>query len=127
MRVIIAGGRDFNDYKKLKFNCDYIISERSVFDRKKGEEIEIVCGCAKGADALGEKYAKENGLKIKYFPADWDKYGKSAGFKRNEQMALYAKEENGVLIAFWDRKSRGTKLMIDLASKHELRSYTIKY
>jgi len=58
--------------------------------------------------------------------AEWDKYGKSAGYKRNEQMAIYAKEDNGVLIAFHNG-SKGTKHMIDLANKHGLRVFVIKF
>jgi len=59
--------------------------------------------------------------------ADWDKYGKSAGYKRNEEMAIYSKEDNGVLIAFWDEVSKGTKHMIDLANKHGLKVFVVKY
>ena len=45
------------------------------------------------------------------FPADWNRFGRTAGPKRNKQMANYA----NTLVAFWDGKSRGTKNMIDLA------------
>jgi hypothetical protein len=109
MKIIIAGGRDFNDYNKLCQFCDKILSEQT--------EVEIVSGTANGADKLGEKYANDNGHPIKQFPADWDKFGKSAGYKRNAQMAEYA----DALIAFWDGKSRGTKHMIDLAKRAKLK------
>ena len=109
MKVIIAGGRNFNDYENLCQICDKALSKQT--------EIEIVSGTAKGADKLGEKYANENGYPIKQFPADWDKYGKSAGYKRNEEMAKYA----DALIAFWDGKSKGTKHMIDLAKRYKLK------
>lgn len=109
MKVIIAGGRTFNDYKLLCQICDKALSLQN--------EVEIVSGTANGADKLGEKYAKEKGCPVKHFPADWDKYGKSAGYKRNEEMAKYA----DALIAFWDGKSKGTKHMIDLAKRYELK------
>jgi len=109
MKVIIAGGRDFNDYNKLFQFCDKILSKQ--------REIEIVSGTANGADKLGEKYANDNGFSIKQFPADWKKFGKSAGYKRNAEMAEYG----DALIAFWDGKSRGTKHMIDLAKRAELK------
>ena len=64
-----------------------------------------------------KKYANERGYPIKQFPADWNKYGKSAGYKRNEEMAKYA----DALIAFWDGKSKGTKHMIDLAKRYGLK------
>lgn len=109
MKVIISGGRNFNDYKHLCQVCDTILSKQT--------EVEIVSGTANGADKLGEKYANDNGYSIKRFPADWDKHGKSAGYKRNAQMAEYA----DALIAFWDGKSRGTKNMIDLAKRAGLK------
>ena len=109
MKIIIAGGREFNDYDLLCQNCDKALSLQT--------EIEIVSGTANGADKLGEQYANEKGYLIKQFPADWDKYGKSAGYKRNEEMAKYA----DALIAFWDGKSKGTKHMIDLAKRYELK------
>ena len=49
-------------------------------------------------------------------PAKWDKHGNSAGMIRNSQMADYA---DG-LIALWDGESRGTKNMIETASKNGL-------
>lgn len=115
MKVIIAGSRNFNDYDLLKVNITRIL--QSI------EGIEIVSGTARGADQLGEQYAKEFKLTIKRFPADWDKHGKAAGYIRNEEMAIYA----NVLIAFWDGVSKGTKHMIDLATKHGLTIHIIRY
>ena len=108
MKIIIAGSRDFNDYEKLCEVCDYMLSKQS--------EIEIVSGAARGADLLGEKYAKEKGYSIKQFKPDWS-IGKSAGFLRNKEMAEYA----DALIAFWDNKSKGTKHMINLAKEKGLK------
>jgi len=70
-----------------------------------------------------KKYANERGYPIKQFPADWNKYGKSAGYKRNEEMAKYA----DALIAFWDGKSKGTKHMIDLAKRYGLKVKVVIY
>ncbi|MBR4407306.1 MAG: DUF2493 domain-containing protein [Clostridia bacterium] len=103
-RVIIAGCRDYTDYKTLKEFADLMLSNTK-------EEIQIVSGGASGADALGERYAQEKGYSLIRFPADWNKYGRSAGPKRNKQMAQYA----DALIAFWDGKSKGTQNMIDEA------------
>lgn len=82
----------------------------------KPHEVEIVSGTARGADQLGEKFAKEKGCNLKQFPADWDAYGKSAGYRRNADMAKYA----DACVVFWDGVSKGTKHMIDLAEKAEL-------
>ncbi|MBG7631299.1 MAG: DUF2493 domain-containing protein [Bacteroidetes bacterium] len=108
MKLIIAGSRNFNDYKKLCKICDHLLQNQA--------NIEIISGAARGADQLGEKYASEKGYSIKQFPANWNKYGKAAGPKRNEQMANYA----NTLIAFWDGKSKGTKHMIDMAKQANL-------
>ena len=95
MKIIIAGGRNFNDYDYLVASCDSVISS---IELKEGETIEIVCGLAAGADKMGEAYAESRGYPVKYFPAQWHFFGNSAGYKRNVQMAEYA---DG-LIAFWD-------------------------
>jgi hypothetical protein len=115
LKVIIAGSRTFNNYSLLKDKCNKILSSQP--------NIEIVSGTAKGADKLGEKYAIENNIPLKQFPANWDKYGKKAGYKRNEEMATYS---DG-LIAFWDNESPGTKHMIDLAMKYGLKVRIIYY
>jgi len=125
MKIIIAGGRDFNDFEKLNKECITIIKEQ--LKPKTRSEIEIVSGTANGADKLGEQFAEKYKIKVKQFAANWNLYGKSAGYKRNEQMAVYAKEDKGVLIAFWDGKSRGTKHMIELAEKHELEVFVVLY
>lgn len=97
-RVIIAGGRDFNDYPLLEKTMDELLVNIR-------DEIIIVSGTAKGADTLGERYAAQRGYSVRSFPADWKKYGKRAGFLRNEEMAKNA----DALVAFWNGKSRGGK------------------
>ena len=111
MKVIIAGSRDFFDYATLLkaiINSKFRISE-------------IVSGGATGVDALGERYAAEWGIPVKRFPADWIKYGKMAGPKRNQQMAQYAH----ALIAIRKDMSRGTSDMIERAKANYLRSFVV--
>lgn len=111
LKVIIAGSREFKDYDKLAERCDHYLS-REVGNRP----IQIVSGTARGADRLGERYARERGFKLAQFPAQWDKFGRSAGFRRNEQMAEYA----DALIAFPVGESRGTRHMIRTAESNGL-------
>ena len=85
--------------------------------------VEIVCGKANGADEYGEQYGKSMGYSIKYFPANWSIHGKSAGYRRNEQMAEYA----DACICFWDKESKGTKHMIDLARQYKLTLAVVNY
>ena len=114
MKVIIAGSRNFNDYNLLKSSCDNLLTQFT--------NIEIVSGTARGADKLGERYAREKGYSIKEFPANWN-LGKSAGYFRNDEMAKYS----DMLIAFWDGTSKGTKHMIDLANKRGIKVEIVNY
>ena len=125
LRVIIAGSRDFNDYKLLKKSCIDIITNKTMFP----DLAKIISGGARGADRLGEQFANDMGLEIVRFIPDWDGLGKRAGYVRNETMAKFAVENGneGMLIAFWDGQSRGTKHMIDLAHKHGLEVHVVNF
>lgn len=109
MKIIIAGSRTITEFGYIENTVNQIIQDYDYND------IEIVSGNAKGVDKLGEEFATKYKYKLKLFPADWSK-GKSAGYKRNVEMAKYA----DMLIAFWDGESKGTKHMIDTATKHDL-------
>ncbi len=117
-KVIVAGGREFNDYGLLCQTCDRMLSQK-----QRTHSIVIVSGTARGADTLGERYAQERGYSIEQYPADWEHAGKAAGFIRNAQMASVA----DALIAFWDGQSRGTAHMIELARKHELQVRVVPF
>jgi predicted Rossmann fold nucleotide-binding protein DprA/Smf involved in DNA uptake len=115
MKVIIAGGREFSNFQLMFEKCEEILKEI--------EDVEIVSGTARGADKMGEHYAGLKKFDVKKFPADWNKYGKAAGYVRNKEMAEYA----DMLIAFWDGKSSGTKSMIDLATERNLEVFVVNY
>lgn len=104
-KLVVCGGRDFANFELMQTKLDHLLSNK--------RNTVIVSGVARGADSLGCKYARLRNLKIESYPADWEFYGKSAGYLRNEQMAEIA---DGVC-AFWDGKSRGTAHMIELARK----------
>ena len=128
LRVIIAGSRDFNDFPKLMNSSIKILTEISK-KRDDLDRIRIISGTARGADKLGEQYAKIAGYELSKFPADWDGLGKRAGYVRNAEMAKFASEDDsyGVLIAFWDGQSRGTKHMIDLANRYGLEVHVVNF
>ena len=117
-KVIIAGSRGFSNYKLLHEQCNKFLREK-----RKTHNIIIISGGARGADKLGEKYSQDEGFALEVFKANWDKYGKSAGFRRNEQMGEVA----DALIAFWDGKSHGTKHMIDIMNNKNLEVRVINY
>jgi len=81
----------------------------------------ILSGQAQGVDLLGEKWATEHGIPLEYYPADWNKYGKQAGYIRNKEMVEHAE----ALIAVWDGESKGTKMTIDLARKKNLETFIV--
>lgn len=105
-KLIVAGTRSFNDYELLRSILSTLFMKRHCWTIDWNEE--IVSGGAPGADTLPVRYATEADMPFKVFPADWNKYGKSAGPRRNRQMAEYA----DAAIVFWDGKSRGTQNMI---------------
>ena len=125
LRVIIAGSRNFSDYELLKKSVIEIITKKTMLP----DLTRIISGGARGADTLGERFANEMGLEISRFIPDWDGLGKRAGYVRNAEMAKFAVEDDndGMLIAFWDGQSRGTKHMIDLANKYGLEVHVVNY
>ena len=107
MRIIIAGSRDINSFEIVE--RAFLNSQPHPFD----DISVIVSGCARGVDRIGEKIAEKYNIMVKRFPANWDKFGKTAGYKRNVEMAEFA---DG-LIAVWDGSSRGTNHMIDVMNR----------
>lgn len=112
MKLIIAGSRTFEDYDLLKTTIDALDLDIT----------EIVSGKAKGADTLGEAYAKEYGIPLKEFPADWKTYGRKAGALRNIQMKDYADS----LVAFHLNNSRGTQHMIRIMQEAKKPTFVVK-
>jgi hypothetical protein len=115
-RVIVCGGRDWSDVESVHSELRYLMSTN-------GTPMYVIHGaCPTGADAIADAWAKdpENanwgcyGVRLKRYPADWNKHGKSAGPRRNQQMADDGAE---LCLAFWDGASRGTLDMITRAAK----------
>lgn len=100
MKVIIAGSRH------MPFSMFHLIDE--AVKKSNFQITEVVCGLARGADMFGGKWAVNNSIPVKTFPANWDEYGKAAGPIRNQQMAEYA---DALIVFIWD-DSRGSKDML---------------
>lgn len=100
-RLVVAGSRNFTDYTVLKQHLQNYLN-------KYGHSLIIVSGNAKGADLLGERYARENQLRCEVYRANWSLYGNAAGPIRNKKMSEICDE----VIVFWDEVSRGTSSMI---------------
>jgi hypothetical protein len=107
MKVIVAGSRTI---------CDYHIVNTAIW--ASGFKItEVVSGGARGVDTLGERWAKLNRIPVRRFLAEWEKFGRSAGPRRNEQMAYYG----DALILIWDGKSAGSRNMLNIARARRLK------
>jgi len=106
MITIIAGSRsciEYNDILHAVKQAPWTITR-------------VISGGARGADKLGEKWAGRMNLPIDIVYANWEKYGKRAGYLRNEKMA----EQAEALLALWDWQSRGTRNMIEIAKRKGL-------
>jgi hypothetical protein len=108
--LVIAGGRDFNNYILLKTTLDKFIEEHG--------KVKFICASEFGANTLAEAYAVNGGYPVSSF-GDSGNYG--------EEMIKYAAERNGILIAFWNGKSPGTKGMIDLAKQYGVKTEIVMY
>lgn len=115
MKLIIAGSRIIHEseayeecVKWIELNTDIIITE-------------VVSGTARGVDRAGETFAEDKNIPVKRFPANWDLYGKSAGYKRNLLMGEYADS----LLLIWDGKSKGSGHMKSIMNKFKKPIYEI--
>jgi hypothetical protein len=97
MKLIIAGSRNLN--------ISHETLEILLYEMIGKSPDEIISGTARGIDTLGEDIANGKSIKIKQFPADWEKHGKAAGPIRNKEMAEYA----DALLLIWDGESKGSK------------------
>jgi len=101
MRVAIVGSRDYPDRTAL-----------TQAIAQSGYEITaVLCGGARGPDSWGRDWAKQHGIPVVEYPANWDKHGRSAGIVRNAAMISNA----DAVIALWDGASRGTAHAIGVA------------
>ena len=98
MKLIVAGSRTFTNYPLL---CQTLGPQRHRIT-------EVLHGGTRGADQLGFRWAVKHHIRSRCFAADWERFGKAAGVRRNHQMA----QAGDMLLAFWDGRSAGTQHMI---------------
>ncbi len=111
MKVLVCGGRNYNDYESVKSCLDMLPPITC-----------IISGCARGADTLGIRYAEEHNIPIMRFPADWNTYGKAAGSIRNQQMLDEGQPQ--LVIAF--PGGSGTADMVRRSLKANLKVYDLR-
>lgn len=112
--LLIAGSRTFTDYELMDRKLSKILDRVGV----EFSQIVLVHGGARGADSLADRLAHKCGWEVKVFPADWNQFGKSAGYRRNREMHEFlAKHKNRGCVCFWDGKSRGTQHNFELCKE----------
>jgi hypothetical protein len=107
VKLAVVGSRQFEEqyYDDVRDLLESIVNN---YDVKL-----IISGGARGIDSLAERFADEQNISKSIFPAQWDKYGKSAGYIRNQLIV----DNCDKLVAFWDGKSKGTEHSINLAKE----------
>lgn len=111
LKLLIAGSRDLITTDKLLIEYIFRFYKKELHPAAKW--LEIVQGEARGIDSCARDFARRYRLTGHSFPANWDLYGKSAGYKRNAQMGAFAHE----LLLIWDGKSRGSASMKAIMQK----------
>lgn len=105
MRILVTGSRDWTDEACIE------AAFRSISNYP--EYVTLVSGaCPTGADAMAENIAAELGWNVETYPADWEQYGKRAGFIRNSHMVELGAD---LCLAFIKNESRGASMTADLA------------
>ena len=105
-RVLVCGGRNFNDRAELEDTLSVVHMER-------GPITILIHGAARGADTMAGEWARKNSISIEAYPAQWDVHGRSAGWLRNKQMLEEGKPD--LVVAF--KGGYGTSNMVRLAER----------
>lgn len=110
-KVMVTGSRSWgtvdNDDRRMAFHLRTRLRGRTL----------VHGACPSGADKMADGWAKANGHPVERHPADWNKYGKSAGFIRNAEMVASLDPSTDIVLVFWDGESRGTLHATRLARK----------
>jgi len=122
MRLAIVGGRDFNDEFLM---AEHIAMFMAAYTNEelKPPDVKVISGGAKGADSLGERFAKIYQVPVTVYKPNWKEYGRSAGFIRNQIIV----DNCDMVLAFWDGRSRGTHDTINKAKKAKKPTFIVYY
>ena len=116
LRVLICGSRDWSDKRRIGRYLDDLLAAEGMVAR----DLVVIHGGCKGADHHAGMEAKGRGCQVLEFPANWKKYGLSAGPKRNQQMLTEGKPDRVVAFHPSLTTSKGTKDMVSRAKFHSL-------
>ena len=108
--ILVAGSRNFVNAERLA----------KILAENVGADDTIVEGGAQGVDSMARQWAEARDINVVEIKADWEKYGRAAGPKRNDAMTKFVAEHGGKAVFIWDGESKGTKQCINSARKREL-------
>ncbi len=107
MHLAIIGSRNFNDFEIADaWYLRYFAYYKPHY---------IVSGGANGADKIGKQIASKYNIEYLEFKPDWDRYGKSAGMRRNVDII----DNCDMVLAFWNGASKGTANSLGIAKKQK--------
>ena len=113
-RVIIAGSRKNGFSRKDIYDTlDHYLGNQDII---------VVSGGARGVDSIGEDWALHRNKPYEVYNADWELYGRSAGYRRNVDMADISDE----CYVFISGDSRGSQHMVDIAEKKGLPTFAFR-
>jgi len=119
VKLAVVGSRDFPE-KQIVLDHLARALHTAVL---KNMRIHIITGGAPGVDTWTEHWARRNQIMYTVIPAEWELFGKSAGFKRNPE--IWDMADKG--LAFWDGESKGTQDSFKLAADRNKQLVVINY
>ena len=99
MKLLIAGSRSITDFDL----SPHVPADVDL----------IITGGAKGVDTIAEQYARQRGIPTLTVKPAYEKYGRAAPLRRDEEMVEMA----DAVLVIWDGGSRGSKHTADYARK----------
>lgn len=107
LRVLVCGGRNYRESAKVWGRLNVLHAEKGI--------CAIIHGAQRGADQLGEYWAKANNIRHIPFKPHWDEYGPAAGPIRNREMLIDGKPDlvlafpggKGTADMIWQARERG--------------------
>lgn len=110
LTILVSGSRDWHDETVIYGALDEICTLWGVTS---ANDVLVVHGaCPTGADHIADMWAKYRGVRTETYPADWQQYGKRAGYLRNKDMVDRGAD---VALVFNKNNSKGTSMLRDLA------------
>lgn len=105
--ILVAGSRNFANAERLA----------EILEENVKPNDTIIEGGANGVDTMAKEWAAARGIQVVEIKAEWGRYGRAAGPKRNDAMTAYTAEHGGSAIYIWDGESKGTRHCIESARK----------